>query len=49
VEASLAGLRRGELICIPGVGNQLLSAVGRIAPRAWTRRIAAQLTRRALA
>lgn len=48
VEASLAGLQKGELVCVPGLGNQLLTAVSRMAPRAWTRRMAAGFAQRML-
>lgn len=46
VEASLEGLRRGQLVCVPGIGNRLLSAVSRATPHALTRRLAGELTRR---
>jgi short-subunit dehydrogenase len=39
VDASLAGLRRGEVVCIPGFGNRVLAnAVGAV-PRPLVRRI----------
>jgi short-subunit dehydrogenase len=39
VEASLAGIERGELICVPGVGNRLLATLQRVTPSALTRRL----------
>lgn len=49
VEASLAGLRRDELIVIPGAGNKVLGAVLRTLPSAAARRLGAALIRRTLA
>ncbi len=49
VEASLAGLRRGDLIVIPGAGNKVLGAVLRAAPSAAARRLGGALIRRTLA
>lgn len=48
VAASLDGLRRGDLICVPGLGNRLVSTLSRVAPRAWTRRMAAGVAQRML-
>jgi len=48
VDASLAGLRRGDLIVIPGAGNKLLGAVLRAVPSAAARRVGAALIRRTL-
>lgn len=48
VEASLDGLRRGDLICVPGIANRILSSLSRATPHAWTRRLVAQLAGRAL-
>jgi hypothetical protein len=28
VDASLRGLARGEVVCIPGIGNRLIAAIG---------------------
>jgi short-subunit dehydrogenase len=39
VEASLAGLERGELVCVPGAANRVLSVVQRATPHALTRRL----------
>ena len=33
VAASLKGLERGQLVCVPGLGNQLLGGVQRVLPR----------------
>jgi len=49
VEASLAGLRRGELIVIPGAGNKVMGAVLRALPSAAARRLGGALLRRSLA
>ncbi len=49
VEASLASLARGELVCVPGAGNKLLGWVMRAAPAGLARRIGGALTRRTLA
>jgi short-subunit dehydrogenase len=49
VEASLAGLRRGELIVIPGAGNKVMGAVLRALPSSAARRLGAVLLRRSLA
>jgi len=48
VEASLAGLRRGELICVPGVANRVFSTVVGAVPRGLTRRLAGVLVRSSL-
>ncbi|MCZ7620517.1 MAG: SDR family NAD(P)-dependent oxidoreductase [Myxococcota bacterium] len=48
VDASLAGLRRGDLIVIPGAGNKLLGAMLRAVPSAAARRVGAALIRRRL-
>jgi uncharacterized protein len=45
VEASLAGLRRGEVVCVPGLGNRLLSMFVGAVPRALSRRVAGALVR----
>lgn len=49
VDASLAGLRRGDLIVIPGAGNKVLGAVLRATPSSAARRLGAALIRRTLA
>jgi short-subunit dehydrogenase len=46
VEASLEGLRRGEVLCVPGVHNKALAAVTSVLPRALTRRMAGAIVRR---
>jgi short-subunit dehydrogenase len=38
VEASLAGLRRGEVVCIPGMANRLAAGVTGLLPRRLVRR-----------
>ena len=48
VEASLAGLRRGELICVPGLGNRMLSTLVGAVPRGVSRRVAGALVRASL-
>jgi hypothetical protein len=48
VEASLAALESGEALCIPGVGNRVLSGVERLLPRAVLRRVAGLAMRRGL-
>jgi uncharacterized protein len=45
VEASLAGLRRGEVVCVPGMGNRLVATLTGAVPRSLTRRITGRLTR----
>jgi short-subunit dehydrogenase len=47
VDASLAALARGRIICVPGLGNQMLSAVSGAVPRAAVRRIVGAFMRRA--
>lgn len=49
VAASLGGLRRGELIVIPGAGNKVMGAMLRLVPSAAARRLGAALLRRTLA
>lgn len=49
VEASLASLRRGELMCVPGAGNKALGWIMRAVPRPLALRIGGALTRRTLA
>jgi len=40
VEASLAALERGEVLCVPGLANRALSTLTRVLPHAATSRIA---------
>jgi len=46
VEASLQGLRRGEVLCVPGAQNKAVAAVTTFLPRAVKRRVAGALARR---
>lgn len=46
VAASLAAMRKRELICVPGMGNRILSAVNSTLPRALVRRLGSELMRR---
>jgi short-subunit dehydrogenase len=46
VHASLSALRRGELICIPGIANRALMTLTSALPRSITRRVAASLGKR---
>ncbi len=48
VAASLAALRRGDAICIPGLGNRLLGGLTGLAPRGLARRILGSVQRRNL-
>ena len=48
VEASLAGLERGQVVCIPGLGNRLLAPFQRLLPRALVRRVIGASFERAL-
>ncbi len=48
VEASLAALRRGDVICVPGATNRGIAAFSRLAPHVLTRRISAAMMRRGL-
>jgi short-subunit dehydrogenase len=48
VEASLAALRRGDAVCIPGAGNRLLGGLTGLAPRGFARRVLGTLQRRNL-
>ena len=45
-QASLAALRRGEIVCIPGVYNRVLATLTGAVPRSVSRRVAASLVRR---
>lgn len=46
VEASLASLRRGDLVCVPGGANRALAAVTSLLPRSLTRRVAGASAKR---
>jgi len=48
VEASLAGLRRGDLVCVPGLANRFVSTVVGAVPRSLSRRLTAALVRSSL-
>jgi short-subunit dehydrogenase len=48
VDASLAALKSGEVICVPGAGNRLLAAAASAMPRAVVRRIIGEAIRRFL-
>jgi short-subunit dehydrogenase len=45
VDAALAGLRRGELVCVPGLANRLVSMLAGAVPRRLTRRVVGTLFR----
>jgi short-subunit dehydrogenase len=45
VDASLSGLRRGELVCVPGIANRMLSRLVSAVPRGITRRVTGALVR----
>ena len=47
-EASLSALRRGDAVCIPGLGNRLLGGATALAPRGFTRRLLGAVQRRNL-
>ena len=40
VDASLAALERGEVICVPGLGNRALSSLSRLLPHTVSRQVA---------
>lgn len=48
VDAALAALGRGDLICVPGLANRLLTSVSGAMPRAVVRRIVGMAGRRLL-
>jgi hypothetical protein len=48
VDASLAALRRGEVVCVPGLGNRLFATATAAMPRALVRRIAGAAGKRML-
>jgi len=43
VDASLAALGRGDLVCVPGFANRLVSTVASVVPRSLTRRVVGSL------
>lgn len=45
-DASLAALARGDLICVPGIGNRLVAAASTAMPRAVVRRVVGAASRR---
>ncbi|MFQ5668613.1 MAG: SDR family NAD(P)-dependent oxidoreductase [Candidatus Binatia bacterium] len=49
VQASLAALRRSELVCVPGLGNRALSVLTSALPRSLIRRIVGRASKRLLA
>lgn len=49
VDASLAALKRGDVVCVPGVVNRLLAAAVATVPRALVRRATGILSNRVLA
>jgi len=49
VDASLAGLARGDVVCVPGIANRLVAATTAAVPRAVVRRILGVAVRRMLA
>ena len=48
VDAALAGLRRGDVVCVPGASNWLLSNVVSALPRAAVRRVLGAASKRVL-
>lgn len=48
VEACLAGLEKGQVVCIPGLGNRMLAPLQRLLPRALVRRVVGASFERAL-
>jgi short-subunit dehydrogenase len=48
VDASLAGLEKGQVVCIPGLGNRILAPFQRILPRSLVRRAVGASFERAL-
>jgi short-subunit dehydrogenase len=48
VEASLAALQRGTVVCVPGLGYKLLTTLVCLAPRALVRRVAGFLATRVI-
>jgi short-subunit dehydrogenase len=48
VDASLEGLEKGDVICVPGFGNRALSTLRKLAPRGIARRLVGQTLRRGI-
>ena len=48
VDASLGGLEKGQVICVPGLGYRALAAAQKLAPRGFMRRLYAESLRRTL-
>jgi short-subunit dehydrogenase len=48
VDASLAALERGQVLCVPGLGNRMLAPLQRLLPRSLVRRIVGASFERAL-
>jgi short-subunit dehydrogenase len=46
VDAALHGLRRGDVVCVPGAGNRVATSLTGLAPRALVRRVSGVLGRR---
>lgn len=46
VDASIEGLRRGDLVCVPGGANRVMAALTGILPRAFARRISGAASKR---
>jgi uncharacterized protein len=46
VDASLAALEKGEVVCVPGAGYRVLAALARVAPRSLARRMSGTAFRR---
>ena len=46
VDASLAALQRGDVVCVPGTANWLTANVIGMVPRGWTRRLSGRIGRR---
>jgi hypothetical protein len=46
VDAALAGVRRGEIVCVPGAGNRVATTLTGLVPRALVRRFSGAVGRR---
>lgn len=46
VDAAIAGVRRGDVVCVPGAGNRLATSLTGFVPRALVRRLSGALGRR---
>jgi short-subunit dehydrogenase len=46
VEAALAGVRRGDVVCVPGAGNRVATSLTALVPRALLRRFSGVVGRR---